>query len=322
MLFLNEGDIQELLPMAEALRVVRDSFAELAGGTALNHPRRRLVLPTRSVLHYMAGSFGDYFGTKIYATNPKGAHFLFLLYRAADAQPLALMEANHLGQIRTGAASGVATSVMADPEASELAVIGSGFQAETQIEAMLNVRPIRKVRVWSRSEQKRLAFAEACSRRFQAPVTATATAQEAVEGARIVVTATSAKDPVIESGWVGEGTHINAMGSNQAGRRELPADLVFRASLIAVDSLEQAKMESGDLLLAASPGEWDKLPLVELQQLVAGSARDQASPRVTVFKSNGLAVQDVAAAAHVYERALRAGRGVKIPVFAPAGSYS
>ena len=202
----------------------------------------------------MAASDGKYFGAKIYATNPAhGAHFTFLLYAAEDARPLAHFEANYLGQIRTGAISGLATQLMARPDAASLGIVGSGFQARSQLAAMTAVRPIREVSVWSRDAEKRARFAAECSAAFQIPVTAAATAEQAVAGMDIVVTATNARDPVIASEWIAAGTHVNAMGSNQAARRELPTELILRADRIAVDSLEQARMESGDLLLALPP---------------------------------------------------------------------
>jgi alanine dehydrogenase len=203
---------------------------------------------------------------------------------------LAQFEANYLGQIRTGAASGYATDVLAAPNASTLAIIGSGFQAHAQFDAIRVVRAIKEVRVWSRNESKREKFANLIGAK------ACATAAEAVRGADIVATATSAKDPVLESEWIAAGTHINAMGSNQAARRELPSDLIARADLIAVDSIEQAKIEAGDLLLA--PVDWADPKIVELSKV---DGRPAGSP-VTIFKSIGLGVEDVAAAAFVYEQ--------------------
>jgi alanine dehydrogenase len=311
MIYLTESDVRELLPMVDAIQLMHSAFERLAGGEAANHPRRRLILPTGSVLHYMAGSDGKYFGAKIYSSHPRhGAHFLFLLYRAADAEPLALVEANHLGQIRTGAASGLATSLLASKNASSVAIIGSGFQAGTQLEAMLAVRKIAEVRVWSRDPAKRAGFAAEASVRFGMPIRAVETAERAVRDAAIVVTATYAKEPVLESEWVAVGAHINAMGSNQATRRELPTDLVRRADWIVVDSKEQARMESGDLLMALEDGDWASPRLVELQDVVSGRVRPRSRPdEITLFKSNGLAVEDVIAAAFVYERAVAAGRG-------------
>src|ERR1035438_8906022 len=221
----------------------------------------------------MAGSDGQYYGAKIDGTNPRnGAHFLFLLYRAADAEPLAIIEANHLGQIRTGAASGLATKFMAREDAATLAIIGSGFQARTQLEAMLAVRRYAEVRVWSRDASKRASFAKETTERFGVPVHAAETAEQDVRGALIVVTATYAREPVLSSEWVEPGAHINAMGSNQATRREIPADLVRRADCIAVDSIEQSRMESGDLLMALDDAErdWRSPRIVELKDVVTG----------------------------------------------------
>jgi ornithine cyclodeaminase/alanine dehydrogenase-like protein (mu-crystallin family) len=290
MFYFTEADVRELLPVGECVAVMRRVFEALAQGRAQNQPRRRLILESGSVLHSMAGEFHSYFGTKFYSSNPRyGAHFYFMLYDAKTAQPLAFMEANHLGQIRTGAASGYATDLMAHPEAQSVAFIGSGFQAGTQLAAIRAVRPIKTVRVWSRSEEKRRKFAEECS------ATAVDSAEEAVRGAQIVVTATNSKDPVLEDSWIGPGTMINAMGSNVASRRELPAELVRRADLVAVDSLEQSKIEAGDLILADS---WANV--VELQRV----ERHYDPTKITIFKSLGLGVEDVAAGAFIYERGL------------------
>jgi ornithine cyclodeaminase/alanine dehydrogenase-like protein (mu-crystallin family) len=310
MIHLNEDDVRRFLPMPDAIERMRVAFESLAAGTALNQPRRRLFVPQGSVLHQMAGSCGPYFGTKIYATNVrKGtAHFHFLLYDAASAEPLALMEANYLGQIRTGAATGLATALLAPPEADSAALIGTGFQAWTQLEAVLAVRPLREVRVYSRSREKRTGFAARAAKAFNLDVRAADSAEQAVRGAGIVITATYAKDPVLEDGWAGPSAHVNAAGSNQSNRREIPPELVRRAALIAVDSLEQARLEAGDLLLAVPEKDWGSLPLAELQSIVADPAFKRP-PGITVFKSLGLAVEDVAAAALVYERALAAGMG-------------
>ncbi|HXS96601.1 MAG TPA: ornithine cyclodeaminase family protein [Candidatus Limnocylindrales bacterium] len=308
MLYLTEDEVRRLLPMRECIGLMRTVFQRLASGEAANQPRRRLTLPTRSTLHYMAGSDGRYFGAKVYATNPAhGAHFLFLLYRAEDAAPLAIVEANHLGQIRTGAASGLATSLMARPDSKRVAIIGSGFQARTQLEAMTAVLSIGPVMVWSRLEERRAAFARECSDSFGLEVRAAASAEEAVRGADIVITATNAKDPVLEDAWIVPGMHINAMGSNQAARREIPAETVRRARVV-MDNREQAEMEAGDLILAARDEGWTGG--FQLQDVAAGRQPGRTSPaEVTLFKSIGIAAEDVAAAAYVYERAMESGAG-------------
>ena len=277
---------------------MRETFHALRAGTAQNEPRHRLFLPTGSVLHSMAGSYGKYFGTKIYGAHAKyGANFFFHLFDAATAMPLALFEANALGQIRTGAASGYATDLLAAPGASTLAVIGSGFQAETQVAAIREVRALKDIRVWSRDEARRTAFAARVGAR------AVASAEEAVRGADLIATATFSAEPVLKNEWVSDGAHINAMGSNRGNRRELPSDLVLRADLIAIDSIEQGKVEAGDLLMV--PIDWEKETAAKrLLELAFVDGRPAGNP-VTIFESLGLGAEDVAAAAFVYETLMK-----------------
>jgi alanine dehydrogenase len=304
MLYFTESDVRRLLPMTDAVRLMREAFSRLASGQAQNHPRRRLVLPSQSVLHYMVAGNDRYFGSKVYSTHPKhGAHFFFLLFRAEDARPLAIFEANYLGQIRTGAASGLATDLLARPDSASVAIVGSGFQARSQLEAIRAVRNIAIVRVYSRSPEKRIAFAAECS------AEAVDHAEQAVRGADIIVTATNSRDPVLNSEWVSGGVHINAVGSNQARRRELPSELIARAGRVVVDSIEQSRMESGDLLLSWGHGEWHDSRLIELKDVLAGGRTARSPEEITIFKSNGLALEDVAAAGFVYERGLEAGTG-------------
>ena len=311
-LFLSEQDVLACLSMSKAIELVERAFYQLADGSAINHPRRRVILPTGSVLHYMAAGTPDYFGLKAYSANPKtGAHFEVLLYRSADALPLATLQANHLGQIRTGAASGVATKFLARADASVAGIVGSGFQAETQLEAVANVRQLKEVRVWSRKPEKRAEFALRCAGKFGLNIRATETARECVEGADIVVTATNSKEPVLSSEWISSGTHINAAGSNWADRRELPTDLILgQSTLVAVDSVEVAKIESGDILIPLRETNGSSFVGVELSEIITGKRPGRtAADQITIFKSNGLAVEDIAAAGYVYEEALKRGLG-------------
>jgi ornithine cyclodeaminase/alanine dehydrogenase-like protein (mu-crystallin family) len=314
MLHISEDDVLRLYPMPEAVRSMSECFDALAKGEAANQVRRRLFLPTGSVLHQLAGWYRGYYGAKVYATNvKKGAmHFHVLLYNAGTAAPLAFVEANYLGQIRTGAASGFATDLMGPKIVDTVGLIGSGFQAWTQLEAVLAVRNAREALVFSRSAEKRERFAARASERFGIPARAVATAEEAVRPAQVVITATFAKDPVIESDWVAEGAHVNAAGSNQANRREIPAGLIKRSSLIAVDSIEQARLEAGDLLLAAPQSDWPALGVKELQEFAGDPGFQRPETGVTIFESLGLGVEDVAAAAWVYEKALAEGAGKSI----------
>lgn len=294
MVRITESDVARLLPMRACVDQMRLAFEAIRAGKTINQPRRRLILPTGSVLHQMAGSWGKYFATKIYSSNIRhgGLHDMFvLLYDAETGKPLAFIEALQLSLIRTGAASGYAAELLSNPEAEILGIIGSGAQARTQVEAMRAVRPIKEVRVWSRNPDNARKFASDLG------CTATETAQEAVRGAHIVVTATTAKDAVIGAEWVGPGTFVAAMGSNIANRHELPADLVKSAGLIAVDDMEQARIEAGDLLLAyGGTAHWKNVE--ELQNVAPG----YDASRITIFESLGIAVEDAAAAAYVYEQ--------------------
>jgi alanine dehydrogenase len=302
---ITEAQVRELLPMARAIELVDRGLEHLAAGQAANHPRRRLQLGSSATLHYMMAvdNATGYLGGKIYTTHPQtGAHFLVLLY-AADGQPLASIEANALGQIRTGAASGVATRRMARADAGIVGLIGSGYQAETQLEAVAQVRTIREFRVFSRTPEKRAAFATRMQTRLRVPVRAVESPEDAVRGCDIAITATNARDPVLLGRWLGPGMHINAVGSNQAKRRELDAEAVRRASLVVVDSVEQARNESGDLIAAfeEGAGSWDRV--CELVDLYSGKCRPrQLAEDITLFKSNGLAIKDIAVAGYLYQQ--------------------
>ncbi len=313
-MFLTESDVRQLLPMQDAIRLVREAFEKLGRGEAINQPRRRLILPTGSALHYMAAGEDEFFGAKVYATHPRhGARFIFLLYRAEDAELLAVIQANWLGQIRTGATTGFATDLMARPDAATVGMIGTGFQARSQLEAVATVRRLTSVKVWGRSPEKRAAFAREYSEKLCISVTAVDTAREAVNDTRIVITATNAHEPVLEYDWLTPGAHINAMGSNHPRHRELPGALIRKADCLAVDSLEQARMEAGDLLLELGTGDWAGRPVVELQELAAARAAGRTKPTdITVFKSLGLAVEDVVAAGFVYRKAVESGLGRRL----------
>lgn len=295
-----EDDVRRLLPMPDAIGALGPALLDLAAGTAINQPRRRMYLPTGAVLHALAGGFGSYFGTKIYSTHPKhGAWFTFLLYDAATGRPLAQFEANYLGQIRTGAASGLATDLIAPKQEVDVAVIGSGFQARSQVEAVVAVRKIRTLKIWSRTDEKRQKFATEMKESLGVPAVAVASSSAATRGAHIVITATYSKDPVLDAAAVRDDALILAMGSNDAKRRELPTELVRRAAIV-VDDIEAARVEAGDLLLALSDEEWSSV--IPLADIVSGKSKAGQNGQLVVFKSVGLGLEDVAVAALVYER--------------------
>ena len=312
MLYLSEQDVLALLNMPAAIELVEGAFRMLGDGSAINHLRRRIIMPNGSTLNYMAAATPKYFGTKVYSTNPKtGLHFQVLIFRTEDAMPVATIEANHMGQIRTGAASGVATKYMARHDADTMAVIGSGFQAETQIAAAAAVRTLKEVRVWSRDAQRREAFAARCSAKLGLNIRATASAREAVEGAHIVATATFAKNPVVEREWISPGTHINAIGANRLTNRELPTSLVYDSgAFVAVDSIEDSKDESGDLMIPLRERPDLRFSAIELHEVVAGRMPGRTSDsQITIFKSNGIAVEDVVSGGYVFEQGTARGMG-------------
>ena len=300
MLYLTESDVRQLIPMKACIKAVRAAFEELHAAKAQNQSRRRLVLPTGTVLHALAGSCGGRLGTKIYSTNGRHGNFefFFLLFDAETGKTLAIMQASELGCIRTGAATGYAADLLSSPDANVLGILGSGYQAKRQVEAVRAVRPIRQVRAWSRRREPLEVFCKEMN------ATPAESAEAAVRGADIVVTATNAKDPVLAADWIKPGAFISAMGSNQGNRRELPADLLSGAGLVVVDSLDQAKIEAGDLVLAHC---WDNV--VELKD-VEGVYDPR---RITIFESLGLGLEDVAAGSYVYDQAVKKGVGVQLP---------
>jgi ornithine cyclodeaminase/alanine dehydrogenase-like protein (mu-crystallin family) len=302
--------------MDDCLEAVETAFGDLAAGRAVNRPRSRAALPS-AMLHALAAASSTLgrMSVKVYVTSRGGARFVVLLFDAATSEVLAIMEADRLGQMRTGAVSAVATRHMSRPEAAILGILGSGWQARSQVAAIARVRRLRAVRAFGRDAERLAAFCSAAAGEIGVEVIPSADAESAVRGADIVVTATSAAAPVLSGRWLEPGVHVNAVGSNRAERREIDTDAVTRASLIVCDSIEQARMEAGDLLLAATPG--SPAPLeraVELAAVVAGRHPGRSTPRdITLFKSIGLGLEDLAAASVVYDRALAAGAGRVVP---------
>jgi alanine dehydrogenase len=313
-LLLRESDVAHLLRMDDVLAAVEAGFRSMGEGRAVNRPRSRASISSRT-LHVMHAAVPDIgaMGVKTYATAPRGTRFLALLYRMEDGELLAIIEADRLGQMRTGAASGVATRYLARPEAGTVGLIGAGWQARSQIQAIARVRPVALVKVYSRSEQRREAFAEEMAAELGAEVVAVPNAREAVEDTDIVVTATTSREPVLSGAWLRPGTHVNAIGSNAASRQEIDAEAVRRSHLIAVDDLDQARIECGDLVALERAGEpiWDRV--VELGAVVAGRAPGRQRPQdITLFESQGIAMEDVVTMDLLYRRALAAGAGQEI----------
>ena len=321
-LLLNEADVRSLLTMPLALEIVEESLRHQGEGELVLNPRRRLRLPENVVLHYMAA--GDpvrgYFGMKLYTVVRGVARFVVPLFRSTTGEMAALIEADALGQIRTGAATGVATKYLANSNARTACIIGTGYQARTQLEAVAAVRRLERVRAYGRDPERRAKFCREMSEKIGVTVEPANSNQEAVRGAEIVITATSATQVVLEGSWIEPGMHINAMGANWAQKRELDAGAVDRADIVFVDSIEQSKMEAGDLIQAFGEDQSRWNHVRELSGLVAGKIAGRSNPNeITLFKSNGIATWDLAAAVRVFELAVAQGRGQSIPLWEPTG---
>ena len=306
-LFLNDQEVAQLLPMNECIDVLDRAFANAGEGKVDNTPRNRIRMPG-GFFHFMAAADAGHgvFGYKAYPSfgGPGSAKMIVMLYDYETGGLLACMEAGRLGQIRTGAASGVATKYMAKEDAATVAVIGSGFQARTQLEAVCS----------GRREERREEFAKRSSESLNLEVAAVGSAQECVEGADVVIVITSAREPALLGEWLSPGAHINAAGGNHWMRREIDEEAVLRSEVIVVDDLDQAKIECGDLLWLEPRGtfRWDMAK--ELQDVVAGRVKGRpSSDSITLFESMGLALEDIAAAKLVYDKAKDQGIGQELP---------
>ncbi len=311
-LILTEQDVRALLEMPAAISAVEESLVRQATGDGWIHPRRRLALPERVLLNYMfaADQKGGWMGAKLYSVSRGVARFLILLYRVDTGELAALIEADYLGQVRTGAASAVATKYLARPEARVLGIIGTGTQARTQLAAVSEVRPLETIRAFGRDRGRLDNYCREMSERLRRPVTPASSAQEAVHGADILITATNSMKPIVCGEWLAPGAHINAIGANFAQKRELDSDAVERAAIIAVDSIQQANIESGDLIQAFGDDQSRWQQVRELGEIVAGKRPGRKTPeQITLFKSNGIASWDLAVGAYVFERAVKEGRG-------------
>ena len=317
-LLLTEADVKGLLTMPMALTAVEESFRRLATGSAIVHPRQRLHIPGKSYLHYMAAAdaTGGYMGLKIYSSAREGLRFIVPLFNVTTGDLAAIIEADFLGQVRTGAASGVATRWMAREDAGVVGIIGTGLQARTQLEAIAAVRKLGDVRVCGRDANRREKFVAEMAAQLRVPVRSAANAEEAVRDADIVITSTTSTNPVVEGRWLKKGTHINAIGANFPQKRELDAEAVERCDAIAVDSREQSKLESGDLIQVFGQDDkrWNRV--AEMADIVGGKAPGRTNPeQITLFKSNGIAIEDIVVAGQIYELARQRKIGREIPMW-------
>ncbi len=316
-LYLREDDVASLVTVADAIAVVEAAFKNLARNAAEVRPRQRVRVPG-GMLHVMpAGiSGGNSLGLKVYTTfTQTGARFMVILYDARDGTLRAIIQGDRLGQIRTGAATGVATRYMAREDSHVVGLFGSGWQAQTQLQAVCAVRSVQTVRVFGRSRERLENFCSTMGPVVQATLEAAPDPRSVVVGADIVITITSSATPVFEGSWLAPGTHVNAAGVNQAAKREIDELTVTRAKRIVTDLREQAQLECGDLIPVIASGAlgWDDV--LELGAVVNGTISGRIDhDDVTLFESQGIALEDVALAELVYARAIERGVGVWLPL--------
>lgn len=313
-LLLTEVHVTQLLEMDTAIAAVEEVLRNQAEGAATNRPRSRVAMPT-SQLHVM--SAGDkrlgVTGVKVYTASRKGARFLVLLYDADTGDLLAMIEADRLGQMRTGAASGVATKYLARADADTVGIYGTGWQAESQLMAVCAVRQIKSITAYGRDAERREAFARKMTSMLRVEVTAAGSAEETARGKSIVITATGAREPVLKGEWIDPGTHLNVAGSNFLSKAEVDVETIKRASIIAVDSIDNSKLEAGDLMPAIERGVITWESVTELGRIVAGRDRGRTSDEdITLFKSNGIALEEISTGLRVYNLARERGLGEEI----------
>lgn len=320
---LTEAHVTALLPLADLIASMETALARFSAGEVLQPVRTVLsVGPTKAYYGLMPAYVADppQLGAKIvtvFGENhrrglPSHLATIFLLDPDTGAL-IALMDGRYITEARTAAVSAVSARHMARPDAATLAILGAGVQARSHLEALAAVRPIRQVRVWSPTTASRERFVAEMSGHVPAAITAAGSAEAAVRDADIIVLVTSSPTPVLDSAWVAPGTHVISVGACRPDQREMDPALVARGRLV-VDSRAAALVESGDVVLAIAEGRVDASHVRgELGDVVRGALAGRTSPdEVTIFKSLGLAVEDVAAADLVYRRALETGAGTQL----------
>ncbi len=314
-LILREGDVQELIEMDDVIAAVTAAMKELGEGTAQNEPRRRAFAPG-GLLNVMFASYpgGRCTGLKAYTVADGHVRMLVVVF-GLDGAVDALIEADFMGAYRTGAASAVAARALARPGPATVALIGAGWQANTQALAISRVLEIKELRVFSRDHDRRAEFAREQESQLGITTIAAGSAELAVRGADVVVTMTTSKTPVIEADWVEPHALVIAAGSNWRNKAEVPADLVAKAQTIVVDQLTAAQLESGDLIAAHEAGMFEWSRAIELAAVVTGNWKRPEGAGITLFESHGLALWDLAAASGVLASARERGFGEEVRLF-------
>ncbi len=315
--YINEAEVAQILTMPKTVELVEAALKARAEGRAVDVPRARARIPsgTQHIMQAAAPELKLVGFKSHYSVPGKGTRSYVYLFDTDNGQPLAIIEAHHLGMVRTGAASGVATRHLARKDASVVGMIGAGTQAIGQLEAVCSVRNIREVKVYSRNAERVRGFCAMMEGKLGVPVRTAASGAEAVRGADIVNVITKAATPVLAGEWLEPGQHINAAGSNALPRRELDEAAVRRCARVVVDARGTARNECGDLFPLVEKGlyDWDALP--ELGEVIMGRAPGRsAKDDITLFESHGMAIEDIYTSRFVLDIAQQAGLGVELPI--------
>lgn len=314
--YLKEDDVRLILTMPMALTEVERAMRDRALGRAVDIPRERTQIPDgiQHMLQAAAPELG-YIGFKVYYVSAGGRSFFVHMTNVKTGQLEAIIEAVWMGMVRTGAASGVATKYLANPDASVVGQIGTGLQAEGQLEAVCGVRAIREARIYGRNRDKLDAFCQRMSTRLGIAVTPAASPQAAVTGAHVINVITRASEPVLKGEWLTPGQHINAAGSNALFRREIDDAVVKRCSVITVDARGTARKECGDLMPIVESGRLNWDTLTEIGEVIVGRLSGRRSrDDITLYESHGMGVQDLYVGAAVLALARERGIGTDLPI--------
>lgn len=314
-LYLSEADVGRLIDMPAAVAAIEAAHRDHASGLASDVPRHRTRAGS-AMLHLMQGSFParNVMGYKSYTTSAADARFWLHLFDTRTGEPLAVIEADLLGMMRTGAAGAVAARRLARADSRCVGVIGAGWQARGQILGLAGLSGIERFQVFARQTDKLRAFCADLAAETGREIVPVASVVAAAEGADILVTVTTASEPVLMAGALRPGMHVNAVGSNALTRRELDEKAVLQADLVCVDSVATALKEAGDLFPVLEKGRLSVRSLVELGDLLLGRHPGRTSEQqLTLFESQGLAIQDLALGAEILTRARAAGLGIALP---------
>ncbi len=315
-LFLGEEEVEQLLSMDNAVKVLEETFRQQGLGNIINHPRLR-IRTEKSMLHFLAGAVPHMklMGYKAYTSYKGGIKFRVFLHIIETGELVSIMDGNFMGMIRTGAATGVATRYMSRTNSDIVGIFGTGWQARGQLLGVRAVRKVKKIKAYSRNDEKKKAFCDEMEKLLQIETIPVEKPEDVVSGTDILITSTTSVEPVFKGEWLQSGIHINAIGGNFLFKREIDEVAVQRSNVIVIESKEQSKIEAGEFLLLIEKGrlQWDQVH--ELGEVVAGEVKGRKKDEeITLFKSLGIAIEDIAIAAHVYELAKAKDVGQKLHI--------